>query len=452
MEWNNFYILIILTALLISFRRPLHAVYLLLILLPLERAFVTDIYNLHIKLAEWMGLICIIVFAWNYLIRPQKGMFPLPVLIPLLIFVLFNLVYLFITIPELMKYGIPADFNSPGYRTIKVVAWCAYSALLSMAICYSIKDVRDLKNCVGVLLVTALVVCGTSLFAMIMYLAGTRLLPWALIGRAEFVGIKATFSEPAYFALYMSTILPVALLVFLLRVYRLGLFFTIAACFILLLANYFSFSTTGLAGVTLVIIIVPYLIRHYRLAATPQAVRYVITILICLYIVFIVGALFNIDFIRVTTLNYFDKLFQQNTRWAGRLMGYRMFLDHPIMGVGPGNWWYYAQKIYMPAVMKETFVRPSYNCLYWEILADLGIVGFIIFAWLFFSLFRQLFKSVWRTEDIFLRAIAVGLIIGFATLLGEYYVAFNFYRVYVWATIGIAMATIRLAAEKKPAE
>jgi O-antigen ligase len=126
-----------------------------------------------------------------------------------------------------------------------------------------------------------------------------------------------------------------------------------------------------------------------------------------------------------------------------------MFRDHPFVGFGPGNWAWHAEQLYATDVMKRFFIRPTWNCLYWEILVDLGLVGFSVFVWFFLSFFRQLSRAARRSDDIFIRALSAGFIVGFIALLGEYYVAFNFYRVYVWVIFGIAMATIRLSKEEQ---
>jgi len=439
-----FFIVAILV-ILITLHRLIYGVYFLLLLAPLERVFVTRALGINIKLAEWMGLICVLIFLWNYLARPQKGLFPVRVMLPLFIFGMVNILLGLLQLPNVMQFAQEANFNSPGFRTIKVMVWCVYSILVAMATCYAIKDIKDLRRCVNILLIFLLSICAVSLVAMILNLFGVHFAAWSLIGRKGFTGIKGTFTEPQYLALYMAPIVPVALFMFILRIYRLGIFLTIGASFILLLANYFSFSTTGLAGVTLMIVAIPFMVKYYRMVTTSKGMRYAIILVLSIYIVFLVGAFFNIDFIKVTMSNYFDKMVQQDSRWAGRVMGQKMFISHPFIGVGPGNWAWEAERSYRLQVTKETFVKPSYNCLYWEILTDLGIAGFIPFVWFFIGMMRNLSKSIWRTNDMFLKAMAAGLMLGIITLLGEYYVTFNFYRIHVWPIFGIALAVIRLS-------
>ncbi|MDD4955628.1 MAG: O-antigen ligase family protein [Candidatus Omnitrophica bacterium] len=430
---------------LMTLRKLLYGVYFLILLAPLERVFVTRNFGLNIKLAEWMGLLCIMAFLWSYLVRPRRNAFPFPVLLPLLIFALVNIILGLFQIPEAIKFAQEMNFNSAGFRIIKVVTWCIFSILVSLSVCYAIKDEKDLRKCVNVLLISTLAICTISLISMVLNIFGVHFETWSLIGRKGFIGIKGTFSEPQYLSLYLAPIVPLALFMFILRVYRLGLLFTVAGSFTLLLANYFSFSTTGLAGITLIIIAIPFIIKHYRMVTAGKAMRYSIILALSIYIVFLAGAFFNVDFIKVTVSNYFDKMAKQDSRWAGRVMGQKMFMDHPFIGVGPGNWAWKADQEYKAKVTKETFVRPSYNCLYWEILTDLGIAGFIPFVWFFITMLRALSKSIWRANDTFLKAAAAGLMVGIATLLGEYYVTFNFYRIHVWPIFGLAFAVIQLS-------
>jgi len=439
------FIIIAAIVVLMTLRRLIYGVYFLILLAPLERVFVTRTFGLNIKLAEWMGLVCVLAFFWNYLVRPRRNAFPFPVLLPLLIFSLVNIILGLFQLPEAIKFAQEMDFNSAGFRIIKVVVWCIFSILVSLSVCYAIKDTKDLRRCVNVLLISTLAICTISLISMILNLFGIHFETWTLIARKGFTGIKGTFSEPQYLALYMAPVVPLALFMFILRIYRLGLLLTVAASFILLLSNYFSFSTTGLAGITLIIIIIPFLIKHYRMVTVGKAMRYSVILALSIYIVFLVGAFFNVDFIKVTVSNYFDKMAKQDGRWAGRVMGQKMFMDHPFIGVGPGNWAWKADQEYKARVTKETFVKPSYNCLYWEILTDLGLVGFIPFVWFFITMLRALSKSIWRTNDMFLKAAAAGLMLGIVTLLGEYYVTFNFYRIHVWPVFGIVFAVIQLS-------
>lgn len=447
MEYSSLYFILVPLIVLLALWRMKYAVYTLIVLLPLERAFVTHAYGMHIKLSEWMGLLCVIAFLWNFLARPKKNIFPAAIYFPLVIFALVNIVFSLAALPDLIKFGSSLDFNSPGFRSIKVTLWCISSILLSMAVAYSIKNKRDLEKCIMVLLGSTLILCAVSLAALLSDMLGMHFAQWALIQRQFSTGIKATFSEPAYFAHYMSLILPLSVMVFILKTYRLGTAFTIAASFVLFLANYFSFSTTGLIGMTAMLFLIPYFIHHYRLVGLEKKMRYLIAIILCAYLVFLIGFLFNIDFIKVTMGNYFEKLYIAEGRGSGRIMAFKMFLDSPLIGFGPGNWAWYADQGYATKVARDIFIRPSYNCLYWEILVDLGIAGTIPFVWFFINLFRQLSKAVWRAKDLFLQAVLIGFIVGFIILLIEYYICFNFYRVYVWVFIGMAAAAIRLAKE-----
>jgi len=130
-------------------------------------------------------------------------------------------------------------------------------------------------------------------------------------------------------------------------------------------------------------------------------------------------------------------------------MALNMFKDSPILGRGPGNWAWHADQMYINQVEKHIYLRPSYNCLYWEILVDLGIIGFIPFLWFLISLFKELSKRILKAKDVFFKAILTGFVVGFISLLAEYYVTFNFYRIYVWVTFGIVIAAIRLAKEEE---
>lgn len=452
MEYYVLYLLFIPLILLIATRRLLYSIYILIALVPLEHVVISQNYGINIKISEVMGLLCILFFLWNFLIKPEKKMFPTSLTLPLFIFALVNIILMLVAIPRMISYGNIQDLNSPGFRSIKVVAWCIYSILLALSISYAIKNKNDLKKCLFLLIGYTILLCIISLISFLQDRTGFKpMAPWALMGRAGIIGIDATFKEPSYFALYMSVIVPLALMLFILRIYRLGLFFSASSAFILILSNCFAFSTTGLVGLTFTLVAAPIFIRHYKLITTAKVMRFLVIILLGVYFVFLIAVLLNIDMIKAIVLNYFLKISTKEARWAAREMAQNMFIDHPIFGLGPGNWEWYSKQGYVQEITRAENIRPSYNCLYWEILVDLGIVGFIPFIWFFINLFRQLSRAIWKARDIFLKGVLVAFSIGFITLLMEYYVAFNFYRIHVWVFLGIAMAAIRLAKEESQA-
>jgi O-antigen ligase len=451
MEYAALFILILILMLLLT-TRLIYGIYIFLVLVPIAGLYLTEVAGITIQLSQYMGMLCIIVFIWNVLVRIQHRMFIPSLVIPLIVFGGVNIFLLLVNFSKVVTFGVITDFNSPGWRSIKVVIWCIFSILMTCTVNYSIKNKRDLKNCLSVVLLTTMVICALSLVAYVTVLLKAPFAALLLTSRrGGFLGINGTFLEPGYFANYLSSIVPLAFFIFIFRIYKLGLIFSFLSCFILLITNFLAFSTTGLAGLLLTVTLVPFFIARYRLGAVDRTIRYVVVLLLCIYIVSLIAVGLNIDMVKGIALNFFEKIVMKEHRWAARLMGWRMFCDYPIAGVGPGNWAWYMTQGYAQEIEQRTMLEPAGLNLYFEILVDLGIVGFIPFAWFFINLFRKLSRGIYKTKDLFLKTVLAGYFLGFIIQLAVYFVNFNFYRTHVWAFLGMAMAAIRLARNEEAA-
>jgi hypothetical protein len=86
--------------------------------------------------------------------------------------------------------------------------------------------------------------------------------------------------------------------------------------------------------------------------------------------------------------------------WAGRLYAWRMvlpdFLREPILGSGLG-----------------ARHRAMYDNQYIMDLCELGLAGLVCFIWLLLRIFKLLFVSWRRQEDLFFKALSLGALAGF---------------------------------------
>jgi O-antigen ligase len=64
-------------------------------------------------------------------------------------------------------------------------------------------------------------------------------------------------------------------------------------------------------------------------------------------------------------------------------LGWNMFLEHPLFGVGLGNFREVARQVY-----NDEFYRPPHNSYIWA-LSEGGIFAFILFLWLFYACIRD---------------------------------------------------------------
>ena len=85
-----------------------------------------------------------------------------------------------------------------------------------------------------------------------------------------------------------------------------------------------------------------------------------------------------------------------------------MFLEHPLVGVGVGNYYYECRK-YAPIFAGRA------HTTYLEIMAELGIIGIFLFLGILFSTFKTLKKIIRSNSPI--SGYARGLYIGLAGFL-----------------------------------
>lgn len=145
-------------------------------------------------------------------------------------------------------------------------------------------------------------------------------------------------------------------------------------------------------------------------------------------------------------------------RTSELLVALQMFADHPVLGVGLGNYpllyQQYAQRF---GLEFRSEVRQAHN-LYLEVASETGLLGFFSFAVLLWGIF----SSIWRAQQSLARSGLTSIsnmVVAYAFgLLGFLIAALFIHAVYFrnfWVLVGIALAIPRMAeieieaAEKK---
>lgn len=129
----------------------------------------------------------------------------------------------------------------------------------------------------------------------------------------------------------------------------------------------------------------------------------------------------------------------------------RMFLDHPLLGVGwRGFPMVFAQ--YAPVGYPHwTHVKESHT-FFAMILAELGLVGFLAFGWFVLRILRRGVAAVPRMQDPYLRAVLIGLVAAFvASQVSQSFNGTHSENMF-WFYIGMLYAVIHLDEESRPAE
>ncbi|MFC1485876.1 O-antigen ligase family protein [Candidatus Latescibacterota bacterium] len=124
--------------------------------------------------------------------------------------------------------------------------------------------------------------------------------------------------------------------------------------------------------------------------------------------------------------------------------GIRIWMDHPIFGVGVGSYPFYMPQYIdpdMPAILLWV-VDP--HTLQIKILAEEGIIGFTIATWFFFTVVVDSIRSLKTMRNEYLRHIQVGFIALFIGFIVNFIFASDILNNIFWITVGIIYAILHV--------
>ena len=137
-------------------------------------------------------------------------------------------------------------------------------------------------------------------------------------------------------------------------------------------------------------------------------------------------------------------------RWG---QAFIMFLQHPIIGNGYGAFaMLYEENVSLVGAYTAQF-RLGAHSEYLQVLAELGIVGFVAWMWLIIAFFRYGLRSLRGMGDEFYRSLIVGLMGAELSLLVHFTVnnLMNGDAIGVpfWLIYGLVPAIVQIANEEK---
>lgn len=134
-------------------------------------------------------------------------------------------------------------------------------------------------------------------------------------------------------------------------------------------------------------------------------------------------------------------------RYVENVAAWRVFMDHPILGVGPGHFAPYYSNDYGNRVglIEQTRGYRAHN-LYFELLAERGVIGFVCFMAIFWTLGLGLWRI--RKRLIRIRPVLADTAAAFFFSLTAYAVSAIFahlsYQRYFWILIALCAAALRI--------
>jgi O-antigen ligase len=142
-------------------------------------------------------------------------------------------------------------------------------------------------------------------------------------------------------------------------------------------------------------------------------------------------------------------------RTSEYIAGWRMFMDHPLRGVGSGNYTEYYQDYSQKIGLDVRLQNRSPHNLYLGFAAETGIIGLSTFAVLLWFTFGGLRRTHKRLSDAGLKddaGMVLGLMMGMIGYFTHSVFIYPHYRVFMFVLIGIAMSVPSIIHEELKAE
>jgi len=199
-----------------------------------------------------------------------------------------------------------------------------------------------------------------------------------------------------------------------------------------------SFSRSGWLSVAVGIALVAFLSGKLR-----SSLRLLPLVLLCILVLLLMFPHPETYTSRLTSM--FELGASNASRIYLAISGLWIFLDHPLLGVGLRSF---------PAVYQKSYIHPDMpllgvvesHTLPIEVLAELGIVGFLLLIWLFYSVVREASVTIRTSKDGYLRALQIGLLSSFLALMVNNLFSNNLGDNFLWIVMGLIFAARRIAA------
>ncbi len=133
---------------------------------------------------------------------------------------------------------------------------------------------------------------------------------------------------------------------------------------------------------------------------------------------------------------------EQGFSTAHRLMTFKIafqaFKEHPILGIGPGNFGSYYDNYPMESLPKTE--HQTVNNQYLEILAENGILGLAAFILFLIILFIRSWRAYRITKNPLISAFILGATTALVGILAQYNFFSTLYIIYIWFLMGLLVS------------
>lgn len=261
-----------------------------------------------------------------------------------------------------------------------------------------------------------------------------------IVGQASDYRIGGPYNSPNVFAQIMVAIVPLALERMFAERQLLLKFLAGLSAVAVALTVIFTFSRSGFISLSLAI-------GLFMLMRRTQFGTYIILAALAFALISFAPAQYTDRLGTLTDLFSSPTAVQSEYSFRGRaseaMVGWMMFLDHPLLGVGAKNY-----AVYYQAYSRQLGIDPraenrSAASLYIEIAAEEGLMGIVVFSILIFSLYsglisaRRTFERLEKTDMV---AMATAVLISLTVYLVSALFINSAYPRPFWILVGLALS------------
>lgn len=419
------------------FKNPFFGFLTVVFLLPFERIGSVDIGSVTVRPSQIVAIVTLVAFIWERLLSRRFSFQKNPMVLPVLAFLISNLVSLFNAINM--------------QRGVEVFVFTVFVALVAFMVPQIVISKQHVKKLILVLMVSATLV---SLFGIYQFIGDLIGLPAKLTGLGElyakgvfgFPRIQSTANEPLYFANYLMIPLSIAISM-LLATKRQRTLVWLALVLLFGVNFVLTLSRGGYLGLVGILFVVG--VGHYRRVFSKKnlALYVIILAVIATSGGFLLGLSANA---REAVDTFWKQAFNFSSgasieeRQGFISDAYRAWQGHPFLGIGPGN--------YGPFVAEQPLITPPKGWLIvnnetMELLTETGIVGLFFFCVILVVLTLRSIKTLLLVSDPYIRTILVGVFAAFVGIMIQYQTFSTLFVLHIWFTMGLLVALQNLAEQ-----
>lgn len=262
----------------------------------------------------------------------------------------------------------------------------------------------------------------------------------SIVGNSESYRISGPFSDPNAYAQLIAVLVPLALDRLMSARSNIARLIAAWALVVCSLTVIITFSRGGFLSLVAVLGI-------YAIWKGLSFGNWVLISTLILIVVFLLPAQYTERLGTLTSFLPGSQSSQSDVSFVGRMseniIGFRMFLDHPILGVGVKNYPVYYIEYSRNLGLDQRRTERSPHSLYLEVAAEQGIVGILVFSVLLYNVFNGLLfakRTFKQLQSYEMERLTVSVMIGFLGYLTSAVFLHGAYPRPFWVLIGLSLA------------